>query len=664
MEKINPLTFKQISLLIIGLLSPSLVFCQEGKLSEIITGIAEDLASNDSDPESTALFIEQLHDLNEEPVNINSTNNTELSRLFFLTEFQIKALADYTRHSGKILSPFEIANIPGFDRETAEMMIPFITLENKMNSLADSAIFRSSLLSNFSVKSSDNDTIAPGSPIKILTKYKFTSGNISGGFIAEKDQGEKLIYGYPPQPDFLSANLSISGNRFIRRIIIGDYSARFGQGTNINTGLRTRLSLTTPGYMSGRDELKPYTSADENNFFRGVGSQFQINNFGLSIFYSINKIDATLNSTDSISNDYIESFYLSGLHNTSSSLLKKDVATETTYGANLSYGFSNLKIGMTFSEIRFSFPVNITGNNPDEIYDFKGDKNQVSTFYYSWMIKKMILSGEFSLDDRNKSAVVQSITFRPADRLIINILYRNFQPGYRSFHSNGPGSSSSGDDMKGFLTGFTFEAAKYLFISAGCDLQYYPWLKYRCSAPSLARRQEVKIKYIPSERFTAELYFFERLSILDKKECSGIKKQEELISKAIKCVAKYSPSENLTLSTRYDFKVVAPSGSKGMLLLQDLNYRFRTIPLSVWFRYCIFKTSDWDSRLYTWENDLLYSFSIPALSGEGSRSYLVAGWKVRDGAELRVKYGITTMTDNGESLKDTQELRMQFRLRF
>lgn len=639
-------------------------FCQEAKLSEIITGIAEELASDESDPEATALFIEQLHDLNDEPVNINSTDKTELSRLFFLTEFQIKALADYTRHSGKIVSPFEIANIPGFDRETAEMMIPFITLENRMNSFADSAIFRSSLLSNFSVKSSDYDTIAPGSPIKFLTKYKFTSGNISGGFTAEKDQGEKLIYGYPPQPDFLSANLSISGNRFVRRIIIGDYSARFGQGTNINTGIRTRLSLTTPGYMSGRDEIKPYTSSDENNFFRGVATQFQINNLGLSVFYSINKIDATLNSADSISNDYIESFYRSGLHNTSSSLLKKDVAAETTYGANLSYSFSTLKIGITFSESRFSLPVNITGNNPDEIYDFRGDKNQAATFYYSWLIKKMILAGEFSSDERNKSAIVQGITFKPADRLIINILYRNSQPGYRSFHSNGPGSSSSGDNMKGLLAGFTFEAAKYLFISAGCDLQHFPWLKYRCSAPSLAKREEVKIKYIPSERFSAELYFFERFSILDKQECSGIKKQEEVISKAIKCVAKYSPSENLTLSTRFDYKVVDPSGTKGMLLLQDLNYRFRTVPISLWFRYCIFKTSDWDSRLYTWENDLLYSFSIPALSGEGSRSYLVAGWKIWDGAELRVKYGITTMTDDKDVLKNTEELRMQLRLRF
>ena len=70
------------------------------------------------------------------------------------------------------------------------------------------------------------------------------------------------------------------------------------------------------------------------------------------------------------------------------------------------------------------------------------------------------------------------------NRITINILYRKYDPGYISFHGKGPLSSSAGDDVSGFLVNFTFEAAKYLFISAGCDLRYFPWMKYRCSAPS------------------------------------------------------------------------------------------------------------------------------------------------------------------------------------
>ncbi len=298
------------------------------------------------------------------------------------------------------------------------------------------------------------------------------------------------------------------------------------------------------------------------------------------------------------------------------------------------------------------------------MYDFQGDNNQVASINYAGVIKRIILFGEFSSDNRNKYAFIQGFTFRPADRLTINMLYRNYEPGFTAFHSNGPGSNSSGDNPGGFLGSFNFEVAKYLFISAGCDIQYYRWMKFRCSAPSTSVKKEVRVKYLPSGKFTAEFVYYERYSMQDEKESNGIAKQEKIFSRAIKCSAKYSPYAGLTLGTRFDYKVASPPESKGMLLLQDINYRFKTIPLSVWFRYCIFNTDNWESRLYTWENDLLYSFSIPALSGKGSRSYIVAGWKIWDGAELRVKYGITTLAEYGESLKDTQEFRMQFRVRF
>jgi hypothetical protein len=638
--------------------------CQESNLSEVITTIAEELAADESDPDAITLFIERMNDLAEDPVAINSNDHSELSRLFFLSDFQIKALADYTRSSGKILSPYEIATIPGFDRETASMMIPFITLENRTNSVSDSAHFRSTFLTNFSIKSSDIDTSSPGSPVKILTKYQFVSGNITGGFTAEKDQGEKLLSGSPSLPDFFSGHLSFSGKGIIRRIVIGDYAARFGQGTNINTGLRMGLSLSTPGNMSGRDEIKPYTSTGENNFFRGIAAQFQIKKLTFSAYYSKNKTDGTLGSSDGSSNDIIETLNTTGLHNTYSSLAKKDNVSENSYGGNISYSFSNLKVGIIWSENRLSLPLYLQAKNPDELYDFEGNANSTGTVYYSTLIRKTILFGEISSDNRSKMALVQGATLRLDDRLTINILYRRYNPGYAAFHGNGQGSPTSGDNLHGLLGSFTFEASKYLFISGGWDNQRFPWMKYRCSGPSLAKKGEIRIKYLPSEKFNAETVYSVRYSEFDETESSGVAKQDNMFTREIKSSVKYSPVEGLTFGTRLGLKFVEPSNGKGMLLLQDVNYRFRAVPLSLWFRYCIFNTDGWDSRLYTWENDLLYSFSIPALSGEGTRSYLVAGWKVWDNAELRVKYGITSFTGNDKIIKEIQELKVQIRVRF
>jgi hypothetical protein len=645
-------------------LFPAICFSQETNLSDIIISIAEELASDDSDPEAVSVFIDKLHELAENPVKINSSNENEISRLFFLSDFQVKALAEYVHSTGQLVSVYELAAIPGFDKETAEMIIPFITLENKLVSNSDSVRWRNSMISNFSLKSGNNDTSFLGSAWKILTKYKFTCGDFSGGITMEKDPGEKLFSGNPPLPDFLSANITFTGNGLIKKIIVGDYSARFGQGTNINTDLRTGISLTAPGYMSANDEIKPYTSTEENRFFRGVAGEFSIKNLGLTMFFSKNCSDATIASSSGSENDYIENFYLAGVHNTSSLLKKKDAVSESAYGISLSYNINNLRAGLVWSETRLSLPVKLTGNNPEKILDFTGDRNNIYSIYYNYLIKKILLYGELSADENKKFAVVQGMSFRPSDRLTIGILFRNYYSGYTTFYGQGPGTSSKTTNENGVLENFTFEAARHLFISGGCDLQHFPWLKYRCSAPSWAMKQEIKVRFMPSEKLTVDASYNYRLTMADNAETGGIPDQEKLITRSFKVSSRYSLHNNLTLETQIDYKIANPSGSRGMILFQEISYNFRKVPVTIWARYCLFYTDDWDSRIYTYENDLLYSFSIPALYGKGSRSYIMAKWKIRDFAELRIKYGITSSVTTGRSLENAEEIKMQFRIWF
>ncbi|MBK8884061.1 MAG: hypothetical protein IPN67_17310 [Bacteroidales bacterium] len=66
------------------------IFCQETKLSETIVSIAEDLAASEADQEAASAYIDRLYELAENPADLNSTDQNEISRLFFLTDFQIK----------------------------------------------------------------------------------------------------------------------------------------------------------------------------------------------------------------------------------------------------------------------------------------------------------------------------------------------------------------------------------------------------------------------------------------------------------------------------------------------------------------------------------------------------------------------------------------------
>ena len=89
------------------ILSPIWSFSQETKLSEVVVNIAEELAADDSDPEAAVSYIERLYELAENPVKLNSSGEDEISRLFFLSDFQVKALVDYTHSSGRIITIYE-----------------------------------------------------------------------------------------------------------------------------------------------------------------------------------------------------------------------------------------------------------------------------------------------------------------------------------------------------------------------------------------------------------------------------------------------------------------------------------------------------------------------------------------------------------------------------
>ena len=655
---------KRYSIILFIVFLPVWSFSQETNLSERITSIAEELAADEEDPEAVSVFIDRLNELAENPVKINSAREEEISRLFFLSDFQVKALSDYAHSSGQIVSVYELANIPGFDRETVEMIIPFITLQFKQKNDSDSVRWRNSIISNFSVRSGNNDSSLLGSNWRILTKYKFTAGGFSGGATIEKDPGEKFFTGSPPLPDFFSGHISYSGNGVIKRVIVGDYSARFGQGTNINTGIRKGISLVSPGYMSASDEIKPYTSTDENKFFRGMAAEFSIKDLDLSIFFSKNFSDATITASPDSSGDYIENFYTAGVHNTPSLLQKKDVLYKLTSGLAVSYNFNNLKVGLVWSDTRLSLPLELIGNDPEKINDFTGNRNTLYTLYYNSFIKKILLYGEFSADNNKKYAFVQGLSFRPSDRLTISFMFRNYNPGYTTFFGQGAGVGSKTTNEKGFMGSFSYEAARHLFISGGCDIQHFPWLKYRSSAPSMGVRKEIKARYLASERVIFDASYTYRLSMVDNAETQGIPIQDKVIARSIKASSRYSIHENLTLGIRIDYKVTNPGRSNGFSLFQELNYTFRHLPLTIWARYCIFNTHDWSSRIYTYENDLLYSYSIPALYGEGSRSYIMVKWKIADYAELRVKYGITSSIAPGKPLANMEEIKMQFRIWF
>jgi len=109
-------------------------------------------------------------------------------------------------------------------------------------------------------------------------------------------------------------------------------------------------------------------------------------------------------------------------------------------------------------------------------------------------------------------------------------------------------------------------------------------------------------------------------------------------------VLQYGISDKLKLQNTLEGTYSQKASDKptyGVLLAQDLSYSFTKFPLSFNLRYEFFDALNYENRIYMYEKDILYTFSIPALYGKGSRYYLNINYKWGKNLSLYLKIGQT-----------------------
>ncbi|NLE36183.1 MAG: hypothetical protein GX622_13865 [Bacteroidales bacterium] len=683
----------RIAFAIIMALLPGRLLCQEENHA-LRESVEEILAfSEDADP---AAMLEELEGLKESPVNVNSGDESEISRLFFLTEFQVMVLADHVRKNGSVVTLYELALLPAFDRNTVLLMAPYISLEpvapNRGKSYGRTLV---TMTASSRFGRDENDTEG----IRSLLKVKHEQGSISFGLAAENDPGEPFTFKNAPGSDFLSGYIQYEGKGFINRIIAGDFAVRAGEGLLFNSSRWMGSWLSSPSFMSGRSTAAPYTSTEENSFFRGVSLTLGSMNAGAVLFASSNKIDARLLFAEDSTATGVSNLVRGGIHVSESQLEARNSLTETVAGLRLIAGADKVRGGVTAAATWFSLPFIPDMTKPENLHAFTGDRllnlaadiragtGSVLFFAEAGLSLANPLTGTSGtglpdpqadttgtgfpdsasaiggLNLRDSWAVTAGLRAKPSGRVTFNILARHFAPGYHAFHSGAFKAGSGSGNETGLSASVHLEAARHLFVTAAADHYRIPWPRYRSSSPSYGSRIEIRGEYQPRDDISMRLSWTSLSREYDAARETGTARSVIHTRQQFGFVFDISPAETLRLTTRASASLIAPSAEKGYLLCQDFTYTFRTIPLRLWFRYAMCSSGGWDSRLYAWENDLLNSFSVPAMYGEMTRSFVMLSWKPADRLEVRLKYGFTDSGSNpGGGLK--QEVKGQVRFGF
>ena len=95
-------------------------------------------------------------------------------------------------------------------------------------------------------------------------------------------------------------------------------------------------------------------------------------------------------------------------------------------------------------------------------------------------------------------------------------------------------------------------------------------------------------------------------------------------------------------------------------------------PLSANARFAVFRTPSYNTRIYAYENDVLYSFSIPAYYGNGIRYYFTLRYNATRWLDVWVRWAQTYRSDvkvigSGLDAIDgnkRSEIKVQMRVKF
>jgi hypothetical protein len=620
-------------------------FAQDKDLSALISDIAENVADKLEDEEETMgmeQLIEYYTQLAENPLNINSVTAEDLAQLIILTDFQIFSITEYIKEYGAMMSVHELLFVPGFDEETVSRISPFVTaavverqsfkpsFKDMLTKGNNTLLMRSArTLETRKGYTSDDSGLQryQGSPFSFLTRYKYKYSNkLQIGLTADKDAGEEFFRGSNRQGfDFYSFYLMLNDRRYMKKLIVGDFRANFGQGLALWNNFAFNKSADVHSIKKRNNGFSAYSSADEVTYMRGIASTMQFGSWEFSPFVSYRKIDAT------IEGDGYTSLSANGMHRTPNEISRKNTLSETVAGINAGYGKTFWRVGTTALYGRYGAD-DYRDIRPYNLFTLHESSNANLAVDYRVIVRNISFFGEAAISSNGGKALLAGITADVNHWLQFSSLYRNYQIYYQAVYSNAFGENSSTANEQGLYLGISILPHRKWKISAFFDSYSFPWLRYGVNSPSSGWDYLVQANYTPNKDFDVRIKIQHDKALKNLPDGTISSTQNVERTRAL-LQATYSLSSELSMSSRVAFCFFNPemqTDEQGFLMSQDIKYKLQTIPLSFVLRYAIFDTDGWNSRLYVYESDILYAFSVPAYSDKGSRYYLNIGYKILD----------------------------------
>lgn len=629
------------------------------------SGIEESIENNAEvlNETSQSELPDEIQELIQHPLNINTDDLSILIKYNLISEINLQSLREYKLRMGNLIEMQELQLVIGFDKKTIQGILPFCTIK-KNNTYSRS----NQLTIRYQQSLNKTDDFFPGSASRILLKYRATlSPSIKIYITSEKDPGEEIFTKKRPGFDFNSFSIYYQGTSIIKKIIAGDFNVEFGQGLTSWTGFSfTSASTITGIYKSGRGIL-PYSGTDENRFMRGLAISLINKKLQTDFWISIHSIDGNRLSDKSSSEETISSLQTSGYHRTYSENFDRHSLKESSYGSAITYTNKSLTVGIVASGQHYNLPIR-KSDLPYAYYRFNGKNDFNSGLHYSLSFNNILFFGEGSINLNKSTAILAGLLMPVDQRMSIGILWRSYSDKFKNLRNAAFGINSDNSNEHGIYLGINYKFYRTLTYAFYSDISSFPYLKYRVDNPSYSSDFFHQLDFIPNKKFTVQIRFRNKLKQVNYS--NSLFALNEILttnSKSIRISARFKIDEGWEYSFRTEINWQNNSKlnyDKSTMISQDLFYHPMGKSYSFNWRYAIFNCPDFETRIYTYENDVQGAFSIPFYYGSGSRFYFNLNLKLTKSLSLSMRYAVSFLDNINKAFATKSEIKVQLKVTF
>jgi hypothetical protein len=594
----------------------------------------------DGNIENTEI-IDKINELKTDKLNINTATADDLVQTGLINTIEAQQIVNYRDSNGYFLSLPELMFVKDMDSVRYYEIAPFIKAGLPITGATPLFANKKQRLVYVMARNLNDSGNAP---FKTLLKYKFETNNrIQAGFVGENDAGEACFTKANPVFDFVSGHVALKNMGLIKTLVVGDYRATFGQGLVLWNG----YSLTSPqaidNFRKSNNGFRPNTSTNENDYFRGVASTIRFDNFEISAMYSYKYIDANISVFDSVNHKAVavSSLRTGGTHVTPSEIDNKHALGETTLAANINTKIDRLQIGSTIIQTQYNIPL-IPQTSLYNMFAFKGKQTSALAINYTYKFEKLTLYGETAQNDNNANALINGLLVYPSSKTTLLLQHRMFDRDWYTPYSNAYSKNTINNNENGFTASLNIKPVRSVSFIILADQCNFTWLKYRVSKPSDASEYFVQTNFERNKKFSATIRYSLREKWQDiSSDSAKTLLQQKVKTQHIRLHCNYILSQYIETRGRIEqvfYHEETGLKSKGIIAYNEWHLIISKPRVKIMTRYTWYNTQSYESRVYAYESDVLYSWPIQMFYNKGSAVSIMANWQIGWGTSVALKW--------------------------